>query len=333
MWRDLVTAGAAAVLVTAPFAWPYAQAQQRLGFARSAGETAQMAAAVEGYVQGMWPMMVPFVLAAVALAAGLAMRVVGGRRQMPLLGFAVAGAMLAFWLSLGPTPSWDGEVYPGLGLYGLMQSHVPGMDALRVTSRFGVVFLLFLALLAGMGGALVARLPMAAPLVAGLGVVSMLLNAPSRFPLNNALAPTLDVNGPAPYLTPAGSPPEVYRYLASLPRSTVVAELPFTDLWYNTRYLYFSTFHWHPLLNGFTSFFPPAYVERARWLVNPVQTPDEAWRSLESGLATHVVVHTGAWNAEYVRGLDAWLTSRGARRHGTFGGAGVYEMPGRSLER
>ena len=138
------------------------------------------------------------------------------------------------------------------------------------------------------------------------------------------------MNAPAAYLTPGPVAPQVYRYLASLPKSAVIAELPFTDLWYNTRYLYFSTFHWRPLVNGFTSFFPPAYIERARWLVNPARTPDEAWRALESGQTTHVVVHTGAWDAAYVRDLDRWLTTRGAERHGEFGGASVYEMPGSS---
>jgi hypothetical protein len=42
-----------------------------------------------------------------------------------------------------------------------------------------------------------------------------------------------------------------------------------------------------------------------------------------------VVVHTGAWDAEYVRALDRWLTSRGARSHGEFGGAVVYELGAR----
>jgi hypothetical protein len=326
MWRDLLAAGVGAVLVTAPVLWPYVQARTRLGFARSVDETTQMAATVDGYVAGMWPLIIPFAFAALALLAAAAMRARGARRAVPLLGFAVAGAALSFWLSLGPTPSWGGQAYPGLGLYGVLQDHVPGMDALRVTSRFAVVFVLFLALLAGMGAALVARLPKAAPLVAGLGALSMLLNAPATFPLNHELPSTLDVVTPAPYLKPGGPTPEVYRYLASLPSSTVVAELPFTDLWYNTRYLYFSTFHWRPLVNGFTSFFPPPYIERARWLVNPARTPDEAWRALESGQTTHVVVHTGAWDAAYVRELDRWLTARGARSHGQFDGAAVYEI-------
>jgi hypothetical protein len=41
------------------------------------------------------------------------------------------------------------------------------------------------------------------------------------------------------------------------------------------------------------------------------------------------VVHADAWDAAYVQELDRWLTSRGARSHGEFGGAIVYEITAR----
>ena len=62
--------------------------------------------------------------------------------------------------------------------------------------------------------------------------------------------------------------------------------------------------------------------------MNPVRTPDEAWRALATSGATHIVLHTGAWDAEYARQMEEWLTSRGARSHGAFDGALVFEMPG-----
>jgi hypothetical protein len=214
-----------------------------------------------------------------------------------------------------------------VGVYGVLQASVPGLSAIRVTSRFAVIFLVFLCMLAGQGAALLARVRAIGPsAVVVLAMSAALMSAPRPFLLNHEDAPT-DVNPPAAYLTPGATTPAVYRYLRSLPDTTVVAELPFADLWYNTRYLLFSTVHWHPLVNGFTSFFPPAYIERVRWLVNPVRTPDEAWQALRSGETTHVVVHTGAWDATYVRQLDEWLTSRGARSHGAFDGAVVYELP------
>jgi hypothetical protein len=327
IWRDLAVAGLAVAMASAPFVWPYVESRQRIGMTRSVAETTTMAAAVDGYLGSAGRLFGAYACAALAVASAAIRRRRGGRSPAPLVGFATVAALLAFWLSLGPAPRWGNQVYPALGLYTVVQQVVPGMSAIRVTSRFAVVFLVFLSLLAGQGAAIVARLRIVGPaVVALLAASAVAMSAPRPFPLDHQ-DPPVDVKPPAAYLTPGGAMPEIYRYLRSLPDTTVVAELPFTDLWYNTRYLLFSTYHWHPIVNGFTSFFPPAYIERVRWLVNPVRTPDEAWRALRSGETTHVVVHTGAWDAGYVQQLDEWLTSRGARSHGSFDGAVVYELP------
>jgi hypothetical protein len=325
-WRDLAIAGAAIMLFTAPFLWPYIEAQRRMGFKRTLGDTAAMAASVDGYLDAGHRLFAAYACALLAVIAAIAGRVRRAAPPLPLAGFLTVAMVIAFWLSLGPTPRWGSETYPTLGLYRALQHSVPGMDAIRVSSRFAVVFLVFLSALAGTGAALIARLPrLGVPIVLTLAASTIWATVPRPFPLNRQ-SPS-DVNAPAAYLTPGPVAPQVYRYLASLPKSAVIAELPFIDLWYNTRYLYFSTFHWRRTVNGFTSFYPASYTERAPWLVNPVRTPDEAWRALTSGGTTHVVVHTGAWDAEYVRQLDEWLTSRGARSHGAFDGAVVYEMP------
>jgi hypothetical protein len=326
-WRHLAIAAVALAVASAPFVWPYIESRQRVGMTRSVQETTTMAAAVEGYVQSTGPLFAAYLGAALAVASAAIGRLRGVRSPAPLVGFATLAAILALWLSLGPAPRWGGQVYPALGLYTLIQHVVPGMSAVRVTSRFAVVFLVFLSMLAGQGAAILARVRIAGPAAVGLLAASaIVMSVPRPFPLDHQ-DPPADVKPPAAYLTPGGPMPAIYRYLRSLPDTTVVTELPFTDLWYNTRYLLFSTYHWHPIVNGFTSFFPPAYIERVRWLVNPVRTPDQAWRALRSGETTHVVVHTGAWDGAYVQQLDEWLTSRGARSHGSFDGAVVYELP------
>ena len=326
-WRDLAIAGVAIALVTAPFLWPYIEAQQRMGFKRTLGDTAAMAATVDGYIDAGRRLFAAYACALLAVIAAVVGRVRRTPTPLPLVPFLALALAAAFWLSLGPTPRWGGDTYPSVGIYRILQQYVPGMDAVRVSSRFAVVFLVFLSALAGSGAALIARLPrVGAPIVLALAVATIWATAPRPFPLNRQ-SPS-EVNPPATYLTPGPVAPAVYRYLASLPDTTVIAELPFIDLWYNTRYLYFSSFHWRRTVNGFTSFYPASYAERVPWLVNPVRTPDEAWRALAKSGTTHVVVHTGAWNADYARQLDEWLTSRGARSHGAFEGAVVYEMPG-----
>jgi len=326
MWTALLGAGAGAALVLSPVLLAYIGARRRLGFSRTVDEAAQMSASIAGYLSAVWPLMIPFALAGLAVAFALAGRLGWTRRRLPLIGLAMVGGGLAFWLSLGPAPVVDGQGMPLLGLYRVMLDIVPGMTVLRVSSRFAVAFVLFLSIAAGLGASIVAGRRRGRGVVLGLALVSVWLNALQEFPLDHESPSNVGVITPAAYLTPGPQPPDVYRYLASLPGHVVIAELPFTDLWYNTRYLYFSTFHWHPLVNGFTSFYPPEYDERARWLVNPVRTPDEAFEALASAGTTHVVVHTGAWDEAYARQVEAWLLGRGARRHGTFDGAAVFEI-------
>jgi hypothetical protein len=337
LWRErsrlleLLAAGAAVALVTLPFVWPYVQVQQRYGFSRNLGEAAAMAATIDGYLASIRRIGVAYVLAFIGVVAGAlhlaGRRPPGGLERFPLTGFATVAAFLAWWLSLGPSPSWGGQPYAGLGLYSLFQHYLPGMSAVRVSSRFASVFLLFLAVLAGMGAARLARLGRWAPaalIVIGGGML-VASNAPRPFPINGVIRPT-DVRPPEDYLRPSPRPPAVYRYIASLQEPAVIAELPFGDLWYSTRYLYFSTFHWKRTANGFTSVFPPAFVEHARWLINPPRTPAEAWRELQATGATHVVVHTGAWDEAMAGQVTAFVESHGAKSHGRFDGAVVYEL-------
>jgi hypothetical protein len=55
-------------------------------------------------------------------------------------------------------------------------------------------------------------------------------------------------------------PPEVYEALGTQP-STVLAELPMIapDIALEPIYMYFSTFRWHKLVNGYSGFAPPSY--------------------------------------------------------------------------
>jgi hypothetical protein len=270
---ELAVAALAVAAVTAPFVWPYVIVQQRYGFARTTGETSAMAATVAGYAGSIRQLGIAYAFAAVAMVTGI-FHVVRGLpqvRRYPMTGFVTVAAALAFWLSLGPAPVWGGEAHPWAGLYGVLQQHVPGMSSIRVSSRFAAIFLVFAAVLAGMGAARVAAARVGAPAaVLGLGAGLLLMNLPGSFRLNAPLASTdANLRPPPAYLTPSPSAPEVYRRVAKLEGRVVVAEFPFTDLWYSTRYLFFSSFHWKPIVNGFTSFLPPPFLERQRWLINP----------------------------------------------------------------
>ena len=319
---DLGVLALAVGAVTLAFAWPYLEARARYGFSRTLGEAEAMAAAVDSYLGTAARLAIAYALAAVALIASMF------RTRYPLTGFIAVTALLAFWLSLGPVPAWGGRTYPSLSLYAIVHPIWPGLDAVRVSSRFASIFLMCLAVLAGMGAARVVQARRAVGTIAALmlAVALLAMNARRPFPINNTLTSEY-LHQPASYLRPSAHPPAIYRYLSTLRDPVVLAEFPFGDLWYNTRYLYFSTFHWHPLVNGFTSFYPPPYTERLRWLINPTRTPDEAWLVLQSIGTTHVVLHTDAWDESTGRAMKEVFESRGGRLHGQFDGAVVYEMP------
>jgi hypothetical protein len=333
----LIELGVAACVVgavTAPFVWPYVEVQQRYAFSRTVAETTAMAATVDAYVASVRRLGIAYALAAIGAISG-ALHLVRGARSLagervPLSGFAVVATLLAFWLSLGPTPTWGGQTYPALGLYGWLQDFMPGMNAVRVSSRFASIFLLFLAVLAGMGAARVVRRGHWASVlgVLLLGAALLAANVRRPFPTNTELAPTDQALRPPPsYLRPAPSSPTVYQYVEKLEGPVLVAEFPFSDLWYSSRYLFFSTFHWQRTLNGFTSVFPPTFVERTKWLINPSRTPEEAWQELTSAGASHAILHMSAWDEATGQRMVEFLESRGATLLARLDGALVYELP------
>ena len=69
------------------------------------------------------------------------------------------------------------------------------------------------------------------------------------------------------WLTIPEQPAEVYRWLALQPRS-VVAEVPLARAdslheIYDGFYMFNSTWHWHPIVNGYSGFFPRTFIELA----------------------------------------------------------------------
>jgi hypothetical protein len=136
---------------------------------------------------------------------------------------------------------------------------------------------------------------------------------------------------PGRVVWPAAESPQVYQHLAGLPRGTVVLEFPFGDHAWDIRHVYYSTVHWHPLVNGYSGYFPPSFMRRVAVWRRPPRDPDAAWQAVRSSGITHIVVHGSAYRGSEEPAPDAWLISSGARLTGTFGEDRLYEV-GRSEE-
>jgi hypothetical protein len=174
-------------------------------------------------------------------------------RAMPLALAAVAlcpplsAARIAYTLAL--IAAVDGSFGLNGGYYPLLYTYVAPYRALRVPARFSILVGLTLSVLAGYGIArIVQRWPARAAALTALSAALVGLEAMPRMPLERVWR----------------NPPPIYASIADEP-SAVLAEFPMptAPLAYplDTRYLYSSTFHWHPIVNGNSGHTPKSYVE------------------------------------------------------------------------
>ena len=275
--------------------------------------------------------------AALAAAALLTIALVGSRaiRAATRRWFQQPAAMLsliaasAVVLSLGTRITAKGRVVLESAPYALLYRFVPGFDALRVPSRFAMLVAFCLAGLVAIGVAAIGddRRRRLVALVAGALIAIEFVPAP--FPINGNstvyaradLAPLPDT-----VESGAGAPP-VYRFIASLPPNTVILELPLGEPAFDIRYMFYSTRHWKPLVNGYSGGEPPDYELLDTSLQDITTRPDRAWQALLDSRATHVVVHEALFVRDEGPSLTAWITARGGREVARFGGDAVVELP------
>jgi hypothetical protein len=182
------------------------------------------------------------------------------------------GLILAFDVSLG----FNGVIYRGLYDYFLP------FKALRIPARMGLMVGFSLAVLAGYGAMRIAdRLRSVTARRAVLTLIGVLMLAEyASHPLELWAAPR--------------QPPQVYadlvRDVGDGPTS-VIFEFP-TGAMEDPEYLYYSTFHWQYLVNGYSGFFPPSYQK----IVNAVRGfPDEpSMNMIRSHGVRYLVIH-GEW--------------------------------------
>jgi hypothetical protein len=237
--------------------------------------------------------------------------------------------LLAVWLSLGPYPSAGPVRVSGLELYSLLYDHVPGFTGVRVPARYSMIAGLFLAVLAGFGARTIARRAWRGPALALASLLIVVDGAAMPLAMNHTWAQGEAT--PPSRVFPASAAPAVYHRLRALPAGSAIAEFPFGDAAWELRYVYYSSVHGRPILNGYSGAFPPAYQRRVAALNRWQADGDSAWRALTDAGATHVVVHAPAFaNPDAARDLVAWLELRRATLVEAFpDGDALYALPAR----
>ncbi|MEA3346020.1 MAG: hypothetical protein U9Q78_07250 [Chloroflexota bacterium] len=329
-------AAGAVLLILVPVAWPYLQARAQVGgFELEAQSGARLVAwitAAEGTLLGdLTPFDAfgrrsehTFFPGVVALALALwgllhTQHVTRNTHK----GFYLALIALAWLLALGPELrliGGQGPVFAPLP-YALLY-HLPGFSAMRVPARLSLLVMLGIAVLAGWGAA---DLNERAEWGAGLTLTAIALMAVSYCP-----APL----HPRPIAVGAEVPP-VYRWLAAQAPGVIV-ELPSaSSIWFLkdgispqrlAHQQYFSTYHWQPMIMGYSGMYPTLLREHIDHLLHFPSC--EALAYLQGLDVRYVIIH---WDELSEKGRHT--LERGLRRfegklisEGRFGSDEVYRL-------
>ena len=241
--------------------------------------------------------------------------------------FMLIAALAAFLLSLGPEIRSAGRLISEVGPYHFFYWYVPGFDGLRVPARFAMLVVLFLSTTSGLGAAAVERrFRYGGALAIALAAVAVLESFAAPIVVNGTVAEGRYATPPARVYT-GERVPGVYMYLKSLPApGTVVVEFPLGEWAYELRYVFYSTAHWHPLLNGYSGQFPLSYNMNATHLRHPLDYPDASWNTLMRSGATHAVVHLPYYRDDEGERIGRWLVDKGATQVGEFDGDKVFQL-------
>jgi hypothetical protein len=209
-------------------------------------------------------------------------------------GFFLSCAVMAAWLSLGPSPQVLGRSLELVAPYRLLYDYVPAFEGVRVPARFGMIVALMLAILGGYGASLLMRRRPTQMLLAAIAVLAIAEGLIWPFIINGT-SPTPGFNPSTARVYPPSRAPGVYRAVAELPQSAILAEFPLGYSDFDARAMFYSIGHWRQLLNGYAGFYPPHYGRLAVALSDVPQHPQVAWDALREGGATHVIVHEASY--------------------------------------
>lgn len=285
-WRPIAFAtGALAmgVVLALPLARAYAQSQPERG-TRPIGAVEEYSARLDDYLQpdhrsamygtipfgkrdperNLFPGVTPIVLAAAGAVPPL---------SAARLAVLMAG-VVAFDGSLGLNGHW----------YPLAYDLLPPLKSVRVPARFALLVGLTLAVLAGFG---VDRLCRRFSSTSARRVAVAVMTAAIFVDLSPDLS-----------LQPVWRhPPPIYGSLESA-RDVVLFEYPIhpNHDWFaeNIPYMYFSTWHWTPMVNGYSGFAPQSYRDLAEETAGFPR--GQTVEYLKGIGVTHVGLHCALWD-------------------------------------
>ena len=293
----------AGITLAAPVLLPYVRFAAG-GATRPIGMVAQFSASTSGYLASTSVIDAPWtrafftndvnvmfagvgalVLAAIGLLSAPRLDAVARRRVLALVIVAIAGVVL----SLGPSTA----------IYRWLYAWCFPLRGLRAAARFGYLYLVTISILAAFGYAWLERGLVARPRVALWATVGAL-----------ALVTGEAWHGRVRTL-PFTRVPAIYSVIADAPDPVMLVEVPFYPpeaVFENADYVFNSTAHWRPLMNGYSGYTPDSYRRRTEsfWFF------PEAWAidAIRREGATHLMVHLARFSPEEVAKISRVLLDR-----------------------
>ncbi|MEO8070719.1 MAG: hypothetical protein ABI652_04915 [Acidobacteriota bacterium] len=303
-WRSFLAitgASLAGLVIVAPVLWPYVRLAGS-GASRPLESVAQFSATPAGYLTSLsrlhagWTarffrddVNVLFAgVTAIALAAVGVATAAGRAERRRRIVVVVAIATVGVFLSFGPATA----------LYRTLYHWLLPLRGLRAAARFGYLYLVAIALAAGLGVAWLqqrARTAGKRALIAGLCLAAVTVEAWS---------------GPI-RTEPFRRVPAIYDVLAREAGPALLVEVPFYPadaVFENGEYMLNATAHWQPVMNGTSGVTPASYRARAAsfWFF----PRDWAIDAIVRDGATHVMVHLERFSAAEVADINQVLARR-----------------------
>jgi hypothetical protein len=295
--RAVIPAAIVAAIAVAPYGYAYALNRATLG-ERLDSDIRLYSATIWNYfatteanvMHGGWSaqfgqserFLFPGVLTVLlAIAGALAIE----RRRASLLAIGAIGFVISLGLN---TP-----------LYEVLRAVIFPYRGLRAPARASILVFLALATLGAYGWSRLMRGRSRAATTIATAMMAAALLLEFRTTLDR-------------WLTVPEQPAQVYRWLAMQPRA-VVAEVPFARAdelhrIYDGLYMFNSTWHWQPIVNGYSGFFPDTFMELAE---QTRSFPDESSiRYLKQRGVDLLVIHGSLMTPEEFGDMTAALLAR-----------------------
>jgi hypothetical protein len=241
-----------------------------------------------GHEWQLYPGIITVVLVFIGVWKGKSSEGTSGIQRFHKIFYGIVAAV-SILLAFGPAIRFfDHKIV--FGPYLALYKWVPGFGSLRVPSRMFAITMLALSVLCG------------------YGIVRLLDRVKSFRRKNTAvLAISLlilldfaSIPIPLAGIEREEDIPPIYATVKNLPAGSALIELPMPPLGigraYDAFYMYYSTFHWRPIVNGYCGYNPPGYlIVRDAMDVFPSDRTLDLLRDLE---VTHVVVHTQGFHQD-----------------------------------